>query len=276
MRSILALSLVLAAGSGCMRYAFNTSGLVPRATVPMRTGSPLAAPGAVTAGASNVSDVMDPELADPDAAVEVPTTQLRGDIRARLGRITDIGFVYERGLAAGSRKLDPTAPDVDGGDVSGYGFTVTVAVPTGDPRWHVGLTFEPMIWSAPYVEYMTCIENCGEPTPSPTQVQRGRDGVPTLGVGVTPSFRSGAITLFGGLFARNQPTVTQKEVGAFADDRVESGRFNVLVHAGIEVALGGGINGLVLIHQDLTAAPVRFGPGLGAAIQVPLGTPDKR
>jgi hypothetical protein len=272
MRSLLAISLVLVAGSGCAQYAYNTAGLVPRATVPTRSGSPLGAPGAFTAGASNVGDVRAPELADQDAAVEVPTTQLRGDLRVRLGRITDLGLVYERGLAAGARKLDPTAPDVKGGDVSGWGITVGVAIPTGDPRWHIGLRIETTLWNAPYVEYETCLENC--PTPGATQVQRGRDAALTQGIGVTPSFRSGALTLFGGAFARNQPTVTQKEIGAYGGDRIESGPFNLLVHAGVEIALGHGIKGILIAHQDLTAAPVRFGPGLAAAIQLPLGTPD--
>jgi hypothetical protein len=54
-------------------------------------------------------------------------------------------------------------------------------------------------------------------------------------------------------------------------DDVRSGPFNLLVHAGVELQLADRLSALVLIHQDFTADPIQYGPGIGVAIAGRIG-----
>ena len=86
----------------------------------------------------------------------------------------------------------------------------------------------------------------------------------TLGFGLTPSYRFGRTTLFGGIYWRNHPTIERKgeEFSESNHEDVDSGPANMLLHAGVSVQLGKSITGLVLVHQDVTPDPVRYGPGI--------------
>ena len=263
----LAAVLAAAALAGCVPYNTNRVATVPHASAPMRTGAPLDARVALTGGASNLADAVDPSLGDASAGIEVPSTQLRGDLRARATDHLEVGLVHEQGVAATAHALDDTQPPVDAGNPVGYGLIATYAVPTGDPAWHVGLTAEALVWSVPWVEYASCAD-CETPI---TTMSRGRDTVSTLGLGGNVNFKAGRVTYFGGLFARNQPTNTQKgQTTAPGLGGVEDGPMNLLVNAGVEVALGSGVSGLILAHQTLSRDPVVYGPGLGLALTIPL------
>ena len=55
------------------------------------------------------------------------------------------------------------------------------------------------------------------------------------------------------------------------EDSVTSGPFNLLFHAGIEIELANRLSVLVLIHQDVIADPLRYGPGIGIALTGRIG-----
>ena len=245
------------------------SARVPHAAVPLFSGQPLAQPFAATAGLSNVADVVAPAVGDPTQAVEVPTTQARGELRLRLGERAEIAAIHERGFAATSKQPDPTQAPVGPGDVAGYGLALGYSIATDIAGLSVGARVEGMVWSVPFVEYLACT-NCTTPT---TITSHGHAQPATLGLGVTPSYHTGNLTVFGGLFARNHPTTQRKEANTTlsSDGDVQDGPFNLLLHAGVEVQLTPWLSALALIHQDVVTTPVRYGPGLGLALTAQLG-----
>jgi hypothetical protein len=265
------LVLVLPAVTACVGN-IQRSARVPHPGVPLSSGQPLATPAELAAGLSNVTDVMKPRVGDATQAVEVPSTEMRDELRFRIGKRGQIGAIYEQGFASTSRRPDATQAPVGDGDVQGYGISGGYSFETSTPGLSIGSTLEVMAWSVPFVEYETCT-NCSSPW---TIMNHGRANPMTLGVGVTPSYRSGAITLFGGAFARNHPTTLRKELNtdiAFNDNDgdVQSGPFNLLLHAGVEIEIERWLSALVVVHQDIDASPVRYGPGVGVALTARLG-----
>lgn len=269
-RLLLVFGLVVPVAAGCVGN-IQRSARVPHPSVPLSSGQPLATPGELSAGFSNVTDVVSPEVGDATQAVEVPETQLRSELRLRLGPQTNLGLIYEHGLGSTSQVPDPTQAPVGDGDVQGAGLSLNHAFPTSTPGLVIGTTIEAMAWSVPYVEYETCT-NC---VTMFTVADHGRANPATLGLGVAPSYRTGTVTVFGGAFARNHPTTQRKELNAditFNDDGdVENGPFNVLLHAGLEVELAHRLSALLLVHQNLIADPVRYGPGIAVALTGRLG-----
>ncbi len=262
---------VLPALAGCLTGNVQRAVRVPHPGVPLSSGQPLATPAELSAGLSNATDVKAPQVGNASQAVEVPSTEMRDELRIRLGQRGTLSLIYEDGFASTSQKPDATQAPIGGGDVRGYGASIGYAFPTSTPGLSIGTTFETMVWSLPYVEYQTCTGiDC---TGTTTIIAHGRANPMTIGLGATPSYRMGAITVFGGLFARNHPTATRKEMNVRLDDGgdVSSGPFNLLVHAGIELALADRISALVLIHQDVTADPIRYGPGIGVALTGRIG-----
>lgn len=262
--ALLCFAVPLAACTGNVQR----SARVPHPGVPLASGQPMAGTGEFSAGLSNVTDFVKPGVGDPTQAVEVPGTEMRDELRFRLGKRGSAAAIYEHGFASTSQQPDKTQAPVGAGGVDGYGVSLGYAFETSDPAWSIGTTFELMRWSLPYVEYTTCTE---EPycTGDYTIMSHGRANPLTLGIGVTPSYRAGHVTFFGGAFARNHPTTTRKEydVDIYDDsDDVRSGPFNLLLHAGIEVELEKRLSAMLVVHQDLMADPVRYGPGLGFAL----------
>ncbi|MGE0551175.1 MAG: hypothetical protein AB7O24_12570 [Kofleriaceae bacterium] len=267
----LAIVIVTFTAGACVGNV-QRSARVPHPTVPLSSGQPLTAPGQLTAGLSNATDLTSPTVGDPSQAVEVPTTQLRSELRFRAGNRASLGLIYERGFDETSRKPDPTQATVGPGDVAGYGASFGYSFATSTPGLSIGTMVELMGWTVPYVEYETCT-NCIVPV---TTVSHGTAMPFTLGVGISPSYRTGRVTLFGGVFARNHPTTLRKEIMTditFDDEDgdVRSGPFNALVHAGVEVQLNRWLSGLVLVHQNVMTEPVRYGPGVGVALTGRIG-----
>jgi hypothetical protein len=264
------LILVLPAVTACIGN-IQRSARVPHPGVPLSSGQPLDTQAELAAGLSNVTDVMKPRVGDASQAVEVPSTEMRDELRLRIGRRGQLGLIYERGFGATSKQPDPTQAPIGSGDVEGYGVSGGYSFETSTPGLSVGTTLEVIGWSVPYVEYTTCT-NC----PSMyTIVSHGRANPTTLGLGVAPSYRSGPVTVFGGLFARNHPTTQRKELNTdvtFSDHGdVQNGPLNVLLHAGVEIELAHRLSALLLVHQDVVADPVRYGPGIGVALTGRLG-----
>jgi hypothetical protein len=267
MRSLL---VVLPALAGCVGNV-QRAARVPHPGVPLASGQPLAGPAELSVGLSNVTDMVKPAVGDASQAVEVPSTEMRDEVRFRLGRRGQIGGVYEQGFASTSKQPDRTQAPVGSGDVEGFGVSGGYSFATSTPGLSVGLYGEMLAWSLPYVEYTTCTSCANQYT----IMSHGRANPITLGLGIAPSYHSGAITVFGGVFGRNHPTTQRKELGAditFNDDGdVHSGPFNVLVHAGIELALARQLSAIVVVHQDIVADPVRYGPGIGIGLTGRLG-----
>jgi hypothetical protein len=257
--------LALPAVTACVGN-IQRSARVPHPGVPLNAGQPLDTRAEIAAGLSNVTDIMKPRVGDATQAVEVPSTEMRSELRFRLGQRAQLGLIYEQGFGSTSKQPDPTQAPIGGGDVHGYGVLGGYSFETSTPGLSVATTVEVMGWSVPYVEYETCT-NCPGMF---TIVSHGRANPMTLGLGVAPSYRSGAVTLFGGVFARNHPTTLRKEMNTdiFRGDNgdVQNGPLNVLFHAGVEFALAHRLSALVLVHQDVIADPVRYGPGFGLAL----------
>jgi hypothetical protein len=229
---------VLPALAGCLTGNVQRSARVPHPGVPLSSGQPLATSAELSGGLSNAFDVMAPRVGNASQAVEVPGTEMRDELRLRLGQRGTLALIYENGFGATSQKPDPTQAPIGDGDVRGYGVSIAYALPTSTP----GLSI-------------------------------GRANPMTFGLGIAPSYRVGAITVFGGLFGRNHPTALRKEMGVRLDDddSVSSGPFNLLFHAGIELELADRLSALVLIHQDVIADPLRYGPGIGIALTGRIG-----
>ena len=263
--------LLLAIAGGCYVpvYQVQRNARVPHAAVPLRTAQPLAGPVELTLGASNAGDLMEPSQGNQQSADEVPSRQVRGELRIRLRERGELALVHEHGFGSSSQRLDATQAPVGDGDVFGTGGAIRYAAELA-PGWSLGLEAEVLVWTVPYVEYRTCVENC---PPGPmTTVEHGTSNATTLGLGMTPSYKAGRATVFGGVFVRNHPTITRKETEYYDlhSDDVEDGPANVLLHAGVGYELGGGISALVLLHQNVSHDPVIYGPGVGVALSASL------
>lgn len=198
--------VVLPVVAGCVGN-IQRSARVPHPGVPLSAGQPLETPAEFSAGLSNVTDVMKPRVGDASQAVEVPTTQMRDELRFRLGQRAQLALIYEQGFGATSKQPDSTQAPVGPGDVHGYGVSAGYSFSTSMPGLSVGTTLELMTWSVPYVEYKTCTD-CLD---TYTIIEHGRANPMTLGIGIAPSYRSGRVTYFGGVFARNHPTTLRKD-----------------------------------------------------------------
>ncbi|MEJ7600420.1 MAG: hypothetical protein WKG01_21100 [Kofleriaceae bacterium] len=268
---LLVFSLAIA---GCLpvpAYQVQRAARVPHATVPLRTGQPLPGPVEVTVGMSSAGDAIAARRGNEDASIEVPERQARGEFRVRAGNWTEIAAVTERSFESSSRKLDPTQASVGPGSPSAFGFAVRHALPvTMDRRWWIGLEVELMAWTLPYVEYRTCIENCEGVVES--SIDRDDTSVLTFGLGITPSYRQGPLSIFGGVFARNHPTISRKGIEyEEGSEDVERGPINALVHLGAAYRFTDVLSGLAVVSQNVTTDPVRYGPTLGVAISATLG-----
>ena len=267
LRSLLLLPVI----AGCFSGNVQRAARVPHPGVPLSSGQPLTAPAELSAGLTSLGDFMTPKVGDSSQAVEVPATQMRDELRFRLGTRGQLALIYENGFAATTQRPDATQAPVGGGDVHGYGVSGSYAIETSTPGLVVGSTLEVIGWSLPYVEYKTCTDI--ECSGSDTVISHGRASPLTLGLGLNTSYRRGPITWFGGAFARNHPTAERKEINVMldGDNGVRSGPYNLLFHAGVEIELARWLSALIVVHQDVTGDPVRYGPGVGFGLNARIG-----
>lgn len=271
---VLATSLLFVIG--CGTYRVNRAALAPHAAPSLATGQPLDGAAEMRFGASSLAHSTGPSVGDPEAAVEIPGTQLHADGRVRLSDVFALGLIYENGLdATAERPKGAAQPPVDAGNVQGYGVVADLSIPTNDPKLRVGLSFEGMLWRIPYVEYQTCTADC--PLDEPwTFMEEGFDDTDTFAIAITPSYDLGTVRVFGGLTARQHPTIQQKDIEQDpildVEPEVESGPFNIILSAGVEAELAGGALKLLgIVYQNVTQDPVQYGPGMAALISVPIG-----
>ena len=83
-------------------------------------------------------------------------------------------------------------------------------------------------------------------------------------------------TLFGGLTARNHPTIRQKgtEIDPTEGNDVEGGPMNLVISAGVESELGAGIKASLIAYGDASRSPVQYPLGVAATVTIPLGPRD--
>jgi hypothetical protein len=249
------------------RYLVQRSARVPRPTVPLRTGQPLSGPIELSAGMSSIGHSKRPEASDPMTALEIPNATGRGELRLRFFDNGEVAAIHERALG-GATKLDDTQADVTSGNPWGAGAAVRYSINNG-ARWSVGLDFEFMRWVLPYTELRRCVENCeGVDT---VQNIHSTSTHSTGGLGVTPAYRFGRVTLFGGVYMRNHPTIDRKgeELTEYNDGDTTNGPANVLVHAGIAFRHDW-FEALVLVNQNMEREPVFYGPSIGFALSATL------
>lgn len=259
----------LLAASACSVTRVNRAAMVPHMTPTLRAGAPFEAPAELSVGASSVAHTT-LGASDASAAVEIPGTQAEVAARLRITPNVGLGILYARGFGATSEAIKNNQPPIDG-DVAGSGISVNGVIPTSDPRWHVGINAEFLVWNIPYVEYETCIENCG-PVPW-SGVEHGDSSIGQVALGIVPTYDGGSWRAWGGVTARNHPTIEQKgtELGVDVEDEVEAGSFNAVVSAGLDLDLGGGIRAGATLYQVVRGAPASYGPSLAATLTVPLG-----
>ncbi len=272
-RPFLLAALALATIAACNVNRVNRAALVPHMTPTLRNGAPMETPGEITIGASSLAHTTLGST-DDTAAVEVPGTQAEGNMRLRVGQHVALGLLYAEGFDSTAKKIKETQPDVEGGNVRGWGFTLAGMIPTSNPNLTVGINSELVFWSVPWIEYSTCVMNCGGV--QWTVVREDRASISQLAVGVVPTFRSGNMTFWGGLSFRNHPTIEQKgtEVGVDIGDDVEEGSFNTVLSAGGDLELGGGFRAGLTIYQVVHGLPAKYGPSLAATLTIPLGRRD--
>lgn len=263
----------LATLAACNVNRVNRAALVPHMTPTLRSGAPMETPGEISLGASSLAHTK-LDSSDDTAAVEVPGTQAEGNMRLRVGQHVALGLLYAEGFDATAKKIKDTQPDVDGGNVRGWGFTLAGMIPTSNPDFTVGVNSELLFWSVPWIEYSTCVDNCGG-VPW-TVVTEDRASISQLAIGVVPTWRSGNMSFWGGVTFRNHPTIEQKgtEVGVDIGDDVEEGSFNTVLSAGGDIELGGGFRAGLTIYQVVHGQPAKYGPSLAAMLTIPLGRRD--
>ena len=238
------------------------------ATAPLWSGSPMQGPVEAAVGASNLVDARAPRLGDdPTVASEIPSMQMRGELRFRFARYGQVAMIHDHAISSTYRALDPTEAPVGHGTAQSFGFAIRGAIPDEQvPGLYIGLGFELLEWSLPYVEYRSCVANCdGAPLQEKTT---GTDVLAQPAFQVVPSYRRGPVTVFAGIYATPQARIERKdtEIGAtdYDSDIARSG-FNFIAHAGAEVTLGY-ISVLAQVQQDLVADPVSYGPSLGIGL----------
>lgn len=241
---------------------------MPRATPLPGDGQPVGVPAELSLGASNLGEIMKPTAGDPDTGVAVPGVQLLGALALRVTRNFSMTAIYEHGLASTATPVKSSEPPINNGDVIGGGVGWAYSIETSTPGFRVGLANAIVLWSTPWIQYTSCVSNCA--VPGATSITLGSSTVPSIAFAVVPSYRTGRFTVFGGVTARNHPTITEKiDTNLPTDPDVMPGPLNFIIHAGASVALGR-VRMSVVIHQDLNANPVRYGPGVGALITLPL------
>jgi hypothetical protein len=267
---LLVTTIVVISTTGCSRYSVRRAALVPHAAPTMRDGQPMGdAVAAVDLGVQTLVQTRDPAEGDDTAGLHIPRIQTNGGLRFQPAEGLDIGIIYERGWADGATSLAEDQPDTEG-DAQGFGVTMGYSMATGDPNFRVGLSLDLINYNVPYVEYRTCVENCGI---SPyTDVDRHKVNVGAIAVGAIPSYQHGPWTFFGSLTLRNHPTVPRGGTeGPIDGDDIEGGPLNAIVAAGASFTTPARVKASILVYQPMTNDPVDYSPTVAVMISLPLG-----
>jgi hypothetical protein len=270
MRSLMVVAscVVLGFATACANYATHQAAFVPHATPVPGDGQPLDTPAQIGVGASSI-DLTQPSASDPNAGDAVPKVQMRGSLDGQFGRYMTFGASLEHGEVA--EPVTPYQPALGNSGATGYGLHVQGSIPTGLRGLRIALSAEAVAWSVPYIQYDTCVQNCGAGNNGYTVSYQGNDNVTTWAFGLVPSYRTGAWTVYGGATLRDQPTTAAKfDTTSPGDAGVDAGPTNLTVHAGVEYDVRV-IKLAVAIHDTVTSAPITYGPSIAAMVSIPLG-----
>lgn len=240
------------------------------ATAPLWSGSPMQDPVEAAVGASNLVDARAPRLGDdPTVASEIPSAQVRGELRFRLGQYAQLAMIHDHAISSTYRPLDPTQAPVGHGTAQSFGLAIRGSIPDEEvPGLSIGIGLELLEWSLPYVEYRSCVANCdGQPL---QQMNTGDDSLFEPALQFIPSYRRGAWTFFAGMYATPQARIVRKgsEIGSTDyDSDIDRSGFNFIANAGAEVTFGY-VSVLAQIQQDLVNDPVSYGPSLGIGLSL--------
>jgi len=263
----------LVAASGCTQYSVRRAALVPHQQPIQRSGQAIGNSRIeLGLGSPTLGSFVEPKEAEgANAGIVLPRHEITGNFRARVTKNLDLGLIWDHGFDQGSRKVAEDMPNPDNGDVMGYGVSMYFAAPI-DPTFSVGIGADLLLYSIPYVEYRTCVENCfGEEF---TIIDEERDTIPVISLAVIPSWKlNEKVALFAGATLRNHPTIEKSDVEGpelFDDEEVDMGPENIVLSAGVEVTLGAGIRGMAYVFQPAAGQPVNYGPTFGIGFTIPL------
>ena len=259
-----------ALAAGCQTYAQHQAALVPHSTALLIDGQPLDQLAQIGLGASSIADPVAPTAGSPNVGDAVPGTQLRGELALRVNKYASLWVAAEQGLAATAHPVTTSQPPINNGDVIGGGGGLSVYIPTSNPDFKIALSTELILWNVPWVQYTTCIQNCD--VPGFTYSEKNADIEPTLAFDITPSYRFGALTVFGGITLRNQPTVEEKDITIDPDGpNVEAGPYNITLHAGVDYDIAREIKLMLAVQQTITSDPIQYGPAIAFMARLPFG-----
>lgn len=270
--TVIGITLLL---SGCLAkqpaYSVRRAALVPHAMPSTSSGHPLERATELSFGAGTLAAPVGPSEGDPEAGLHVPKHQVNAGFRVKPTANFDFGVVYERGFNSGSKSLADDQPDVPRGDAAGYGVSMRYSGKTQNDKLRIGMRLDLVSYSVPYVEYRTCVANCT--MFDETEIDEGTAIVPGFSFGITPSYRTGRLTVFGGVTVGNHPTVEKAgmESGYDGGNDVQAGPLNYVASVGADVALTDNIRASLVVYQPLSQAPVDYGPTLSAGLKIPLG-----
>lgn len=255
--------------AACNTYVNHRTAIVPHASPVTWDGQPVATSGQVSIGADTLVDLVKPTAGDSTQANQVPQHQGRGMLTGRINDRVALSAIYQRAVTNNTTVLSDTAPRLTDASLTGYGAAMKIAIPTETPGLRVGLAFEAVVWSVPWAQFSTCssdLDGCGHVASDRS------DLVPTLGVGLVPSYRDGRMTYFGGASIRNQPTISEVTVTEGAPDSSgpDTGPATITFMAGAGVDVGHGVHANAFVHQTI-GGPIDYGPSVGFEVAIPLG-----
>jgi hypothetical protein len=272
MRRLAAIGILTATACSGQAREIQRSAMVPHPAPIARTGQPLVGSAEITAGTGAGLALARPRQGDPDAGLVTPRLQadLAGRVRSLALPDLDFGLVYRRSFAAGSRRISQDIPNPDR-DAATYGVSMAGSLGTRDPRLRLALAGELTLMSLPFVVFQTSVEDTG--TVSQVVVSEETALVPCVAASVIPSYATtDRITVFGGLTARNHPSIDKRTTVVGRDvGGPDAGPLILIFNVGIDVAVSEHLRGAVSVYQVLHGDPIAYSPTFSAHLTVPLG-----
>ncbi|HTL31789.1 MAG TPA: hypothetical protein VL326_01625 [Kofleriaceae bacterium] len=228
------------------------------------TGQPMEQQLGFELGATSLGDLAKPRAGtDPAAGIAVAQHQGRATFALAANDWFHVAFFHERALHENSTEISSTIPPLDDRAALGYGMALAFSVPTSTPGFRIGIDTELTTWGIPYLSFT---ESSVSSTPD---VDRGRDIVGMAALGVTPSYRSGPWTVYGGMTVRNHPTMIEEVTSEWVapEPDVQEGPFNAIAAAGVGFREDN-VEVVADVHQTLTTDPVRYGPAIGVTLKI--------
>jgi hypothetical protein len=248
------------------------SAMVPHAAPIQRSGQPMGTNLAeLSLGTDTVASASAPDQGDPNAGLVIPRYQsdIADRIRGRTLRDLDFGLVYRRAFAEDATAIASDIPN-PGRAATVYGMTIHHSIATSDEHFRLGIAAELSVMDVPYVIFESCIANCEF---FDSFIDERSELVLGGAAALVPSWHFGRFTFFGGATARNHPTIDKRDVRTSFVRDIEgptSGSMMLILSAGIEAELGGGLRGSLGVYQPAFGSPVEYSPTINASLTIPL------